>query len=428
MELRYGDKIIDLELPDGSGDSLIRSHPSIPDMTPEEIISTALDRCDEYLARIKPGKQVVIVTSDITRYTGSEIYLPLLVDRLHTIGVSESDITIVIALGIHRKQTETEHRKILGSLSGRVRVVDHDCDDPGKLVMLGVTGNGIEVEINRTVAEADHVILTGTIGFHYFAGFGGGRKSVLPGVASRKSCMASHFAVLNPGEGSGRNPRATTGVLNNNPVNQAMDEACAMLEPLFILNTVLAPDKSLLAAFAGDWREAHAAGCSYYAKEFSFAIGAKSDLVVVSCGGFPKDINLIQAHKSMEYAAQALKDGGVMILLAECRDGYGNATFFDWFRFAGLDDFEAALRKHYEINGQTAYSLLQKALRFRIILVSRLPHEEVRTMGLTPADDLYQALALAEELLPEEYSAYIIPEGGTVFPVMKNAHFSTNSA
>lgn len=421
MELNYGDSSFSIELPEGGGGAVIRSQPTLPELTPVEIVSTALDSCGAYLAAIKPGEQVVIVTSDITRYTGSEIYLPLLVERLHQVGVSDRQITVVIALGIHRKQTEAEHRKILGPLHGRIRVIDHDCDDPGKLVMLGITGNGIEVEINRTVAEADHVILTGTIGFHYFAGFGGGRKSVLPGVASRRSCMASHFTVLNPGEGAGRNPRAITGVLDNNPVHQAMMDACAMLQPLFILNTVLSPDKRLLAAFAGDWREAHAAGCSYYAKEFSFAIGEKSDLVVVSCGGFPKDINLIQAHKSMEYAAQALKDGGVMILLAECRDGYGNATFFNWFRFAGLDEFEAALRKHYEINGQTAYSLLQKALRFRIILVSHLPDEEVRTMGMTPAADLYAALELAEELLPEEYAAYIIPEGGTVLPVLRQS-------
>jgi len=419
MELHYGDSSFSIELPEGGEGSVIRSRPTVPDAAPEEIIAAALDGCASQLATIKPDARVVIITSDITRYTGSEIYLPLLVARLNSAGVSDSHITIVIALGIHRKQTEAEHKKIVGPLHGRIRVVDHDCDDPGKLVLLGVTGNGIEVEINRTVAEADHVILTGTIGFHYFAGFGGGRKSVLPGVASRRSCMASHFAVLNPGEGTGKNALASTGILEGNPVHQAMVDGCAMLNPLFILNTALSPDKRILAAFAGDWRQAHAEGCSYYAKEFSFAIGEKSDLVVVSCGGFPKDINLIQAHKSMEYAARALRDGGVMILLAECRDGYGNGSFFNWFRFAALESFEAELRRHYEINGQTAYSLLQKALRFKIILVSHLPDEEVRTMRMTPAKDLYEALDLAEEWLPEEYSAYIIPEGGTVLPVLR---------
>ncbi len=419
MELKYGENSFSLDLPEGGAAAVIRATPSSPGLSPDEIIATALDSCSSYLAKIKPGEQIVIITSDITRYTGSEIYLPLLVDRLRRCGVADRNITIIIALGIHRRQSEAEHKKILGKLYGSIRVTDHDCDDPGKLVTLGYTAAGIEVSINRSVAEADHVILTGTIGFHYFAGFGGGRKSVLPGVASRKSCMASHFAVLNPGEGSGRNPLAATGIIAGNPVHAAMHEACAMLNPLMMLNSVLSSDKKLLAAFAGDWREAHDRGCSYYAREFSFAIREKSDLVIVSCGGFPKDINLIQAHKSMEYASKALKDGGVMVLLAECRDGYGNGTFSNWFRFSGLDEFETELRKNYEINGQTAYSMLQKALNFRIILVSHLPDEEVKTMRMLPANGLDEALEMAEEMLPDEYSAYIIPEGGTVLPVLR---------
>lgn len=427
MELKYGDTSFDIELPDGSGGSVIRATPAVTGLQPEEIVSAALDSCTASLAKIQPGERVVIITSDITRYTGSELYLPQLVERLCNSGTAPKDITVVIALGIHRKQSEAEHKKILGTLYGRVKVEDHECDDPGKLVTIGFTTAGIEVSINRRVAEADHVILTGTVGFHYFAGFGGGRKSVLPGVASRKSCMASHFAVLNPGEGSGKNPQAATGILQGNPVNQAMMEACAMLKPLLIFNTVLSPEKRLLAAFAGDWQEAHAAACSFYAKEFSFAIREKGDLVIVSCGGFPKDINLIQAHKSMEYASKALNDNGVMILLAECRDGYGNATFFNWFRFAGLAEFEAELRKNYEINGQTAYSMLQKALNFRIILVSELPDEEVRTMGMIPASGLYEALEMAEEMLPEEYAAYIIPEGGTVLPIVRTGSGESNA-
>jgi nickel-dependent lactate racemase len=364
-----------------------------------------------------PSENVVIVVSDITRYSGSEIFLPMLVERLNEVGVADSAITIVVALGIHRKQADAEHKKIVGPLYSRVKVIDHDCDDPGKLVTVGVTTCGIEVSINRTVAEADHLILTGTIGFHYFAGFSGGRKSILPGVSSRTACMASHFNVLNPGEGNGKNSFAVTGNLENNPVHSAMVEACAMVKPDFIFNTVLSPDKQIIAAFAGHWQDAHEAGCRYYAENFSFPLKEKADLAVVSCGGFPKDINLIQSHKSMEYGSQALKDGGVMILLAECRDGYGNATFFNWFRFRDLPLFERRLRSHYEINGQTAYSLLQKALRFRIILVSTLPAEQVRTMQMTPADTLDEALQMAKKMLPDDFTVYIIPEGGTVLPV-----------
>lgn len=419
MILNYGEKYFSLELSEKNHAGTITAAPQQTSLSPQEIVSSALDGCQQQIEKMRAAKRVVIVTSDITRYTGSEIYLPLLVERLNSAGVSDDSITIVIALGIHRKQTEAEHKKIVGTLYGRIRVMDHDCDDPGKLAILGVTTSGIEVSINRTVAEADHLILTGTIGFHYFAGFGGGRKSILPGVASRKACMASHFNVLNPDEGSGKNRFATTGNLENNPVHAAMVEACAMVEPAFIINTMLSPQKRIIAAFAGHWQSAHEAGCRFYADNFTSPLKEKGDLVIVSCGGYPKDINLIQAHKSMEYGSQALKGGGVMILLAECRDGYGNGTFFDWFRFSDLLSFEKRLRSNYEINGQTAYSLLQKALAFRIILVSSLAPEEVQSMHMIPAKSLQEAMALAKERLPENFSAYLIPEGGTVLPVLQ---------
>jgi lactate racemase len=419
MELLYGAASFPLDLPPARLRAVISPPLPTPAGSPAEIIGEALAGCDDILRTFKAGERVVIVTSDITRYTGSELYLPLLVERLTARGIRDDAIEIVIALGIHRRQTPHEHEKILGPLYGRIRVSDHDCDDPGKLVYLGKTGNGVEVEVNRHVAEANRIILTGTIGFHYFAGFGGGRKAILPGVASRKSCMASHFAVLNPPPGSGRNPLAATGVLDGNPVHQAMVEGCAMVRPDLLFNTVLAPDKKVIAAFAGDWREAHETGCRFYLERFSCPLREKADMVVVSCGGFPKDINFIQAHKSMEYGSQALKEGGVLILLAQCRDGYGNATFFNWFRYRELGEFEAELRRNYEINGQTAYATLQKARRFRVILVSGLPPEEVATMGMTSAASLAEALKQAEEMLPKDYAAYVIPEGGTVLPVYR---------
>lgn len=420
MELKYGENSFALNLPPENLLGIIKAEPATLASAPEELINSALDGCQQQILSVKPSENIVIITSDITRYSGSEIYLPLLVDRLNAAGVADDRITIVVALGIHRQQTDGEHRKIVGSLYGRIRVIDHECDDPGKLVTVGITTCGIEVSINRTVAEADRLILTGTIGFHYFAGFGGGRKSILPGVASRAACMASHFNVLNPGEGRGKNSCAVTGNLENNPVHSAMLEACAMVQPDFILNTVLSPQKFIIGVFAGHWRDAHESGCRFYAENFTRPLQKLADLAIVSCGGFPKDINLIQAHKSMEYGSQALKDGGVMILLAECRDGYGNATFFNWFRFRDLPTFEKRLRSHYEINGQTAYSQLQKALRFRIILVSSLPPEEVRTMQMIPAATLDQAMQLAREMLPEDFTAYVVPEGGTVLPVLKN--------
>jgi nickel-dependent lactate racemase len=417
MELKYGSDVCTHELPPERLAGVITPLPNAVTQSPADIINSALDSCQSFIARCKPGDTVVIVTSDITRYTGSELYLSPLVERLNRQGVADSAIEILIALGIHRKQTEHEHRKILGPLYGRIRVVDHDCDNPDRLTYIGTTSNGIRVGINRSAAVADHLILTGTIGFHYFAGFSGGRKSILPGIADRSACMASHFTVLNPGEGNGKNPRAVTGNLEGNPVHRAMVEGCALAQPAFMFNTVLAADKRIVAAFAGDWREAHEAGCRYYRERFTWPLTEKADLVIASCGGFPKDINLIQAHKSMEYASRALKDGGVMILLAECRDGFGNGTFFSWFRHNNLADFEAALRARYEINGQTAYSLFQKALRFRVVLVSQFPPQQVEAMGMIPAKNLHEAVECAGDLLPTDWRCYLIPEAGCVLPV-----------
>lgn len=417
MELKYGSAVFTIDLPPEQLAGVVAPPHVVVDESPVAIIEKALDGCSSMISLFRPGDKVVIVTSDITRYTGSEIYLPILIKRLNRQGIADDNIEILIALGIHRKQTEHEHQKILGSLYGRIRVYDHDCDDHSALAFVGKTSNGIEVSINRRAVEADHLILTGTIGFHYFAGYGGGRKSVLPGIASRKACMASHFTVLNPGDGSGKNSLATTGNLEGNPVHNAMLEGCALAKPAFILNTVLTADKRIVAAFAGHWREAHEAGSRFYRQHFACPLSEKADLVIASCGGFPKDINLIQAHKAMEYGAQALKDGGVMILLAECRDGFGNGTFFNWFRHKSLAEFEAALRAGYEINGQTAYSLLQKAQRFSIILVSQFPSQQVEQMGMIPAQNLTEAMALAEPILPAGWRCYMMPEAGSVLPV-----------
>jgi nickel-dependent lactate racemase len=417
MELKYGSTTYTLDLPSDHLAGVVAPSLIVADESPADIIEAALDSCTTVISSFRAGEKVVIVTSDITRYTGSEIYLPLLVERLNRQGIADCDIEILIALGTHRKQTEHEHQRIVGSLFGRIRVSDHECDDHDALVVVGTTSNGVKVSINRKAVEADHLILTGTIGFHYFAGFGGGRKSLLPGIASRKACMASHFAVLNPGEGTGKNPLATTGNLEGNPVHRTMVEGCALAKPDFILNTVLTADKRIIAVFAGDWRAAHESGCRFYRERFAYPLAEKGDLVVASCGGFPKDINLIQAHKSMEYAAQALKDGGVMILLAECRDGFGNGTFFNWFRHKRLEEFEAALRAQYEINGQTAYSLLQKAQRFRIILVSQFPVQQVEEMGMIPAKSLDEAMNLAAGMLPAKWRCYLMPEAGSVLPV-----------
>ncbi|MEA3362106.1 MAG: nickel-dependent lactate racemase, partial [Thermodesulfobacteriota bacterium] len=367
---------------------------------------------------VKSGEKVAIVTSDITRYSGSEIYLPILVAELNAIGIADDDIEIIIALGIHRKQTEEEQRKILGSLYGQIAVHDHECDDPAELVDLGMTDSGIPVQVNRRVVEADRVIVTGTIGFHYFAGFGGGRKGLVPGVASRETCMASHFAVFNPPEIGGKHPNAVTGVLDGNPVDRNLVQAARLVKPDFLLNTVLSPQKQILGLFCGDLEQAHRAGCEMVRELFQVTLPKPADLAVISCGGEPKDINFIQAQKALDYGCQAVKEGGTIILLAACRDGFGNETFFDWFRYQDLDEFEGALRENYQINGQTAHATLSKARRFRVILISEFSAEQTGKMGMEKAADLDSALELALTDSDKNAEIVVIPDGGMVLPVI----------
>jgi nickel-dependent lactate racemase len=373
---------------------------------------------------VHPGERVAIVTSDITRYTGSELYLPILVEELNRCGIPDHDIEVIIALGIHRKQSADEHRKILGALYGRIAVYDHECDDPEQLVDLGQTSSGLPVQINQRVITAERVIVTGTIGLHYFAGYGGGRKSLVPGVASRTTCMATHFAIFNPPEQGGRNPKACTASLDDNPVHQAILEAAKLIKPDFLLNTVLTTDKQIAKVFCGDLEQAHLAGCELARRLYTAPMPRPVDLAVVSCGGHPKDINFIQAHKALDYGVHAVRPGGTVILLAACPDGFGNATFFDWFDHQDLDEFEKALRERYEINGQTAWSTLSKARTWRVILVSGFSRAETGKMGMEKAETLDEALRMAYTQLPANAEVVVIPDGGTILPVVTTQHYA----
>ncbi|MFO7577776.1 MAG: nickel-dependent lactate racemase [Pelovirga sp.] len=422
ITLKYGNRSIPCDLP---GARVLQvEKPAQPADPPAALIRAALANPigTPMLEQIvRPGERVVIVTSDITRYSGSEIYLPILVEELNRCGIADADISILIALGIHRPQTADEHRLILGPLFGRIAVYDHDCDDPQQLVDLGPTDGGIPVQINRRICTADRVIVTGTAGFHYFAGFGGGRKGLVPGVASRATCMASHFAVFNPAAIGGKHPAATTGVLEGNPVHRNLLQAARKVAPDFLLNTVLAPDKSLLGVFCGDLEQAHLAACEMVRARFTVPLEETADLAVISCGGEPKDINFIQAQKALDYGCRAVREGGTIIFLAACRDGFGYPTFFDWFRYQDLDEFEAALRADYQINGQTAHAVLARARRFRILLVSEFSAEVTATMGMEKAADLATALEQARAGLGDDAKLVVIPDGGTILPLLQSA-------
>jgi nickel-dependent lactate racemase len=334
----------------------------------------------------------------------------MIVQELNLAGVPDDDIAIVIALGIHRTQTEAEHRSLVGNdLYERIRPVDHDARDEARLVFCGKTSRGTEVAVNRLVAEADKVLLTGAVSPHYFAGFGGGRKSLMPGVCSLKAAVQSHLLVFNPPPARGRSPTVRVARLDGNPVHEDMLEAAELVGPHFLLNTIVNARKELVAAFAGHFISAHRLACEYYIEHFGVVAAEPADLTIVSCGGYPKDINFIQAHKAIHSAYSVTRPGGWMIVLAECGDGFGDAQFIDWFRFDDAADFEDGLRADYHIYGQTAYATFEKATAINIVLVSKLDGRDVERMRMRPARSFEEAYRAATGSLPEDFTTHVIP-------------------
>ena len=363
---------------------------------------------------ISPGESVLLVVSDATRATGSAQVVHLLVRRLIALGVAPYDLRVIFSTGIHRPVTREEQAELLTPfIVQRVRTLAHDADAAAQHVTFGETERGTPVELNRALFEHSHVILTGSVGFHYFAGFTGGRKSICPGLASRRTIEATHLQALDLERG-GRRAGVGTGRLDGNAVHEECERIAAEAAPSFLINTVTDARGRIVRLYAGDWRAAHRLACAEYADSHVVKIDEKRAVVIASAGGAPFDLNLIQAHKALEMASYACAEGGHIVLVAECADGLGRADFLKWFDAADSRALEMRLREAYEVNGQTAWALLTKAERFRVQLVSNLPDEDVRHMRMEPARTIEAALAHVDSDAP----GYVLPRGAAFMPVV----------
>ncbi len=362
---------------------------------------------------LSPGESVLIVVSDATRATASAQLVNLLVRRVIQNGISMADIAVIFATGIHRPVTAAEKQELLTPfIVQRIKTIDHDAYDGAGMVVLGHTDRGTPVELNRALRDFSRVILTGTVGFHYFAGFTGGRKSVCPGLASARTIEATHMLALDF-EVGGRRAGVGAGLLDGNPVHEECDHIAELINPAFSINAVVDERGRAVRVYAGHWREAHRVACNEYLTEHSARIGERRDVVIASCGGWPYDINLIQAHKTLDMAARACNEGGTVILLAECSDGLGRSDFLKWFSETDSSALEKRLRDSYEVNGQTAWSLLTKAERYRVVLVSQLAATDVKRMRMEPAGSLSEALAKMDS----DATGYILPRGAAILPM-----------
>jgi len=359
---------------------------------------------------VNPGERVVIVVNDITRLAHSDVFLPVLVDELDLAGIPDRDIVIVFALGIHRRHTAKEQRQIVGEdLARRILLIDHDAFDQNNLSFVGRTTYGNEIWVNRRVREANRVILTGEIIYHLIAGYSGGRKSLVPGVAGAATISFNHKFILDP--------RCRAGALDGNPAHEDMLEACGLFKPDFLLNVILNANGELAQVVTGHYDQAHRTGCETVNKIYQVLFERPYDVVIASAGGFPFDIDLRQAHKGMENAARALRVGGTLLYFAECREGAGSGALSEWTeRFSSSGEMALALQSHFVVGGHKAYWIARLGERMRVLLVSELPESLVRNCHLFAVSDPAAALCTAlEEAGPGVRVAYM-PDASLTFP------------
>jgi len=363
---------------------------------------------------IRAGDSVLIVVSDATRATGSAQIVNLLVRRLIQNGIQPGEIAIIFATGVHRAVRPEEKAELLTPfIAQRIRTIDHDAYDATQLVQIGMMDRSTPIKVNRALKEFSKVIITGAVGFHYFAGFTGGRKSICPGLAAATTIEATHMLALDLERGGRRRLGVGTGMLDGNAVNEECERIAAMIDPVFSINAIVDDHGRAVGIFAGQWQKAHRRACERYKLGHSLEIREKRPVVVVSAGGSPYDLNLIQAHKALDMAAHACVDSGTIILLAECGDGLGRADFLKWFESADSSALETRLRKAYEVNGQTAWSLLTKTERFHVHIVTKLEEDDVRRMRMNPVRSIEEALSASENS-----RGYIMPRGAALLPVV----------
>lgn len=414
VDLAYGHQQLHVSLPQDTLLAVVE--PRRPGRTASEtaLIRSALEQplgspCLRELVRA--GQQVAIITSDLTRPCPSDRLLPYLLEELAAAGVDDTGITVVIALGLHRAMTREELEQTVGpKVYRRVKVINHN---PQDVVRLGQTSRGTPVEIFRPVVDADIRICVGNLELHYFAGYSGGAKAILPGCASRATIQANHAMMIQP--------QAAAGRLAGNPVRADLEEGAAMAGVDFVLNAVVDSQHRIVGAVAGDATVAHRRGCDLVAEQGVSVIPQLADIVLASAGGFPKDLNLYQAQKALDNAAHAVRDGGVVILLAECREGLGNKTFESWMLAArSPEDILTRLQREFALGGHKAAAVASVLKRAAVYLVSTLPQELVEACGLRPFATVEQAIEAALDQIGPSARILVLPEGGSVLPVLSD--------
>ena len=424
VKFPYGRETLSLNIPDDryAGTLVSRMHDYVAPKRPEELVKDAMADpigTPRLSVMAEGRKKVVLIASDHTRPVPSKCIVPQMLAEIRE-GSPDADITILISTGCHRETTKEELVNKFGpEIVANEKIVIHDCDDTANLVCLGRLPSGGELIINRLAAEADLLVAEGFIEPHFFAGFSGGRKSILPGIASRKTVIYNHNGQFID------SPRARTGIVDGNPIHNDMLYAARAARLAYVVNVVINAEKQAIFAVAGDVDLAHRVGREFLASQCQVPV-TPSDIVITTNGGYPLDQNIYQAVKGMTAAEATVKEGGVIIMLARSNDGHGGRVFYETFR--DEKNLQRMMKKFVEtppdetiIDQWESQIFARILMRATVVYVSDAPDDMLTDMHMIPAHSLEEALRKADEVLAARGvvngSVLAIPDGVSVMVV-----------
>ena len=419
LKMKLGNGYVDVSVPEENLLGIIQKEvpPSAPE---EEVIQEALAHpigTPRLREIVKPGETVCIVVSDITRaYQRMWVYLPFIVKELNDAGIKDADIRFLSAIGYHRAHTAEEHAKMLGpELSRRFKMADHDCLDKDSLVNLGVTSRGTPITINKRAANADRLVLTGCCTYHPWVGWGGGKKSLLPGIAAFESIQNNHPLTMD--ETGRQRPEVRSGNISNNPMHLDMLEFGLKVNPSFIFNVIMGHDGKIARAVCGDLVAAHEAGSKIVDDLYAVPIDALADITISSQGGYPKDIDVCQTGKGIYHTQEATKPGGTIIILSDCSEGIGppdaNTIFLGCSTNA---EREKEVRNLFTVPKYVSYYMCTAAEKWNIIIVGNGDPALLAKTAFKTAKTVDEALEMAFKKGGRNQTIYLMPQGSSSLP------------
>lgn len=413
--LPYGRTEVSVKVPDENFLGVLepRDEP-LPEDAGPEIEHALQDPVDSkpLSSIVSSGEKVAIVTDDATRPVPTHLLLEPMITELTRANITPEDITVIIGTGMHRAAGSEEMGRIVGAkLADQLKSMNHDCRS-NTLVRVGTTSHGTEVLLNEAFVKADVRVLTGDIELHHYAGYGGGRKSVLPGVSGEQTILQNHALSLCEGAGP--------GIMKGNPVSEDMTEAAEMAKVDFITNVVLNRRGEIVKTYSGDLHKAFLRGTQLVDKMCKVTCESKADIAVVSPGGAPRDRDLYDSLRAIHHTLSIVNDGGAIILIAECPGGHGSQQLYDWM--GKIDDprkMEREIRKKFAIGGNEACFLANALERVKIYLLSSIPDYYVSNVfKMRPSRTANGALQAALRTVGKDSKIAIVPYGATTLPML----------